>query len=220
MTTVLGRLDPWPTLRSAPIVLPQLLALLALVTLSAAEGGFPLEHWAPAAVLVSLLLAVSLFALPVGARRPAGSRAAILLISGFALWTVASMLWADDRGAAAIAGTRTALLAATFVLFARWRQSPRTASFVLAVLTAGLGIFAWGILFELRGTTDLDAWFLYDRLLEPVGYVNAGAAFWGATAFLATGLIGGALPAPHRIIGALVAVPAAALSVLAIRICR
>ncbi len=214
MSAALRRLDPAPLLRSAPIALPQLLALLTLVILSAAEGGFPLEHWAPAGVLIALLLIVALFALPVGPTRPAGSRVAIGLIAGFAIWTAASVLWADDQGVAAIATTRTALLAATFVLFARWRHTPRTAHLVLTLLTVGLGVLAWAAVYQLSAATDLDPWFLYDRLLEPVGYVNAGAAFWGVTAFLGIGLLsGGGLPAP-RLIGAAVAVPAAALSLL------
>ncbi len=214
MSSLARRLDPWPTLRGAPIALPQLLAILALVTLSAAEGGFPLEHWAPASVLISLLLMVSLVALPVGDRRPALSTPANLAIVGFAVWTAASLLWSDDVGAAAVAATRTALLAVTFVLFSRWRHAPRAASVVVTVLTAGLGVFAWGVLFELRTAEGLDGWFFYDRLLEPIGYVNAGAAFWGVAAFLAVGLLGGQLPPAQRIVGALVVVPAAALSLL------
>jgi hypothetical protein len=215
MTAVLRRLDPWPTLRSSPISLPQLLALLALVTLSAAEGGFPLEHWAPGAVLISLLLVVAIVALPLpDDRRAAGSRVAIVCIAGFAVWTAASLLWSDDKGAAAIASTRTGLLAATFVLFARWRHTPRTAALILTILTAGLGAIAWGVMVELHGATNLDPWFLYDRLLEPIGYVNAGAAFFGVTAFLGLGLLGGALPTPYRLVGALVVVPGAALSLL------
>ncbi|MDO9355773.1 MAG: hypothetical protein Q7T55_18895, partial [Solirubrobacteraceae bacterium] len=214
MSSLARRFDPWPTLRGAPIALPQLLAILALVTLSAAEGGFPLEHWAPAAVLVALLLIVSIVALPAGRRRSKSSRAAIVLIAAFAVWTAASITWADDLGAAAVASTRTALFAATFVLFARWRHAPRTASVVMTVLTAGLGILAWGVLFKLRGADSLDDWFLYDRLLEPIGYVNAGAAFWGIGFFLSVGLLGGSLPAAPRIIGALSVVPAGALSLL------
>lgn len=214
MSSALRRLDPGPLLRSAPIALPQLLALLALVTLSAAEGGFPLEHWAPAGVLIALLLVVALFALPLRGPRPKGSRLAIWLVVAFAVWTAASLLWADDRGAAAIASTRTALLAATFVLFARWRHSPRSAHTVLAVLAAGLGVLAWAAVYQLSAATDLDPWFLYDRLLEPIGYVNAGAAFWGVTAFLGIGLLSGGGPAGTRYLGAAVAVPAAALSLL------
>ncbi|MBJ7473362.1 MAG: hypothetical protein JHD16_18790, partial [Solirubrobacteraceae bacterium] len=179
MSAALRRLDPGPLVRSAPIALPQLLALLALVTLSAAEGGFPLEHWAPAGVLVALLLIVALFALPVRGPRPSGSRAANGLLVAFALWTAASLLWADDQGAAAVATTRTALLAGTFVLFSRWHHSPRSAHTVLTILTAGLGLLVWAAVYHLAAADDLDPWFLFDRLLEPVGYVNAGATFWG-----------------------------------------
>lgn len=212
-STALRRFDPAPLLRSAPIALPQVLALVAIVTLSAAEGGFPLEHWAPAGVLVALLLVVSLFALP-ATTRPSGSRIAIALIGAFAIWSAMSLLWADDRGAAAIAATRTVLLASTFILFARWRHTPKSAHTVLTVLAAGLGILAWAAVWQLATADDLDPWFLYDRLLEPVGYVNAGAAFWGITAFLGIGLLSGSTAAGPRIIGAAVAVPGAALSLL------
>ncbi|MDQ8046828.1 MAG: O-antigen ligase family protein, partial [Solirubrobacteraceae bacterium] len=213
MSVTLRRFDPSTLVRNAPIALPQVLGLLALVTLSAAEGGYPISDWAPAAVLIELLLVVALAALPVRRRAP-GSRAAILLVTGFAIWSGLSILWADDRGAAADATTRTALLAATFVLCARWRHAPRASSVIITLLTGGLGIIAWGVLIRLHGATDLDPWFLYDRLLEPIGYVNAGAAFFGVTAFLGVGLLGGNLPAPHRLVGALTSVPAAALSLL------
>lgn len=213
MSASLRRLDPSPLVRSAPIALPQILALVAIVTLSAAEGGFPLEHWAPAGVLVALLLLVSMIALP-ARDRPSGSQLAIGLIGGFAIWSALSLLWADDRGAAAIGATRTILLATTFVLFARWRHSPKSAHTVLTVLAAGLGILAWAAVYQLATADDLDPWFLYDRLLEPVGYVNAGAAFWGMTAFLGIGLLSGSTAATPRVIGAAAAVPGAALSLL------
>lgn len=213
MSASLRRLDPAPLLRSAPIALPQILALLAIVTLSAAEGGFPLEHWAPAGVLVALLLVVSMYALP-ATSRPSGSRIAISLVGGFAIWSALSLLWADDRGAAAIAATRTILLATTFILFARWRHTPKSAHTVMTVLAAGLGVLAWAAVVQLATADDLDPWFLYDRLLEPVGYVNAGAAFWGMTAFLGIGMLSGGTSAAPRLIGAAAAVPGAALSLL------
>lgn len=214
MSHGLRRLDPGPLIRSAPIALPQLLALLALIVLSAPEGGYPLEQWGPAAVLIQLLLLLALVLLPVGARRPPYSRIAMAGIAGYAVWSALSISWAADQGAAAHATTRTALLAATFVLFARWRHAPRSALTIIAAATIGLGVVTWGTIINLLTTSDLDPWFFYDRLLEPVGYVNAGAAFWGVTAFLAVGLVGGAIAPALRIAGAAIAVPAAALSLL------
>lgn len=214
MTHALRRLDPGPLIRSAPIALPQLLALLALIVLSAPEGGYPLEQWGPAAVVIQLLLVLALVLLPVGERRPPFSRIAMAGIAGYALWSALSISWAADQGVAAHATTRTALLAATFVLFARWRHTPRSALTIISATTIGLGIVTWGTIVNLLTTSDLDPWFFYDRLLEPVGYVNAGAAFWGATALLATALISGAITPALRIAGAAIAVPAAALSFL------
>lgn len=214
MSHGLRRLDPGPLIRSAPIALPQLLALLALIVLSAPEGGYPLEQWGPAAVLIELLLLLALVLLPAGERRPPGSRIAIAGIAAYEIWSALSISWAADQGAAAHATTRTALLAATFVLFARWRHHPRSALTIIAATTFGLGVVTWGTIINLLTTSDLDPWFFYDRLLEPVGYVNAGAAFWGVTAFLATALVGGAIAPALRIAGAAIAVPAAALSFL------
>lgn len=215
MSSALRRLDPWPLLRGAPIALPQLLALLALITLSAGEGGYPLEHWAPAAVIVHLLLLVALITLP--ARSPsAWSRAAIALVVAYGGWTVLSISWADDQGAAAIAATRTAMMVSTFALFTRWRHAPSSALAVLTAAVAGLGVLTWGVVIALLAETNIDPWFLFDRLLEPVGYVNASAAFWGFVAFTAAGLISGRIGLGHRLIGAAVAPPAAALSILAL----
>ncbi|MBO9532534.1 MAG: tetratricopeptide repeat protein [Solirubrobacteraceae bacterium] len=213
MTGFLRRVDPGPLIRSAPIALPQILALLAIIVLSAPEGGYPLEQWGPAAVLTELLLVVALITLPRRARPPL-SRLAIAGIAGYAIWSGVSIAWSLDQGAAATATTRTAMLAATFALFARWRHTPRSALTVLAITTIGLGIVTWGTVFNLLGVKDIDPWFFYDRLLEPVGYVNAGAAFWGIAAFLGVGLVGGNVAPPLRIAGAAVAVPAAALSFL------
>ncbi|MEH3054393.1 MAG: O-antigen ligase family protein [Patulibacter minatonensis] len=210
----LRRLDPGPFLRSAPIALPQLLALLALVVLSAPEGGYPLEQWGPAAVLIELLLLLAVVLLPVGSRRPPFSRIATTGIAATTLWSAWSITWAADQGAAAHATTRTALLAATFVLFARWKHTGRSALTVTAAAALGLGLVTWGTVVNLLGTSDIDPWFFYDRLLEPVGYVNAGAAFWGVAAFLGIALVGGQLQPWLRIAGAAIAVPAAALSLL------
>lgn len=207
-------LDPAALLRKTPICLPQLLALAALVTLSAAEGGYPLEHWAPAAVLIELLLLIALLTLPRGGDGGPERVTATIAVVGLALWSAASIGWADDRGAAAIATTRTALLAATFVLFARWRHRTSTALTMITALVAGLGLLTWATIARLWTAADLAPWFFWDRLLEPVGYVNAGAAFWGITALLATGLLGGAIHPAQRILGAGIAVPAAALSFL------
>lgn len=214
MTQGLRRLDPGPLIRSAPIALPQLLALLALIVLSAPEGGYPLEQWGPAAVVIQLLLILALVLVPVGPRRPPFTRLAMAGIAGYAIWSALSISWAADQGAAAHATTRTALLAATFVLFARWRHTPRSALTITTAATLGLGLVTWGTVANLLTTSDLDPWFFFDRLLEPVGYVNAGAAFWGVTAFLATALVGGAITPALRIAGAAIAVPAAALSFL------
>ncbi len=207
-------LRPADLLRSAPILLPQLLAILVLVILSAPEGGYPLEDWAPAAILVQLLLLVALLTLPGGPSRPAGSTLAIVALAGLTIWSALSISWADDAGVAATATTRTALLAAAFALFARWRQPATTALVAVAVATIGLGLTAWATVFSLRAATDIDPWFLYDRLLEPVGYVNAGAAFWGITAFLGMALISGRLHPALRLVGAAIAPAAAALSLL------
>lgn len=214
MTATLRRLDPGPLLRSAPIALPQLLALLALLVLSAPEGGYPLEQWGPAAVLIELLLLLAIVLLPVGERRPPLARVAVAGIAAYAIWSALSMLWAADEGAAAHAATRTALLAATFTLFARWRHVPRSALTVMTAATIGYGLITWGTVIGLLTAADLDPWFFYDRLLEPVGYVNAGAAFWGVGALLGIGLVAQQIAPALRITGAAVAVPAAALSFL------
>ncbi|MFT4035387.1 MAG: O-antigen ligase family protein, partial [Patulibacter sp.] len=215
MTGAAARHSPLRTLLgAAPIALPQLLALLVVIVASAPEGGYPLAHWAPAGVVVALLLAVALLTLPPTAARPPLSAVSIAGIAGVTLWSALSIGWSADHGAAAIGTTRTAFLATTFILFAHWRHQPRTALTVLAAAAAGLGAMTWVTALSLLATGDIDPWFFYDRLLEPVGYVNAGAAFWGVVGFVGVGLLGGRIHPALRIGGALIAVPAAALSFL------
>ncbi len=115
--------------------LPLALALVALVWIAADDGGFESTTWYPAALLVTAVLAVTTLALPDAPLRGA-ALVASLALGGFALWSYASILWADDRGAAWHGANLTLFYAVVFLLFASCRPSERTVTWVLTALTA------------------------------------------------------------------------------------
>jgi hypothetical protein len=155
-----------------------LAALLLIATWY--QGAFAVRHWAPVALFAFVILATAaaIGALYVPER---AARLALAGIWGFAVWTLASALWADSAGRAVEGAGRTALYAALFTLPCATAWSGRSASRVGAFLVAGLTAIAGITLIELFvHPEDL---FLAGRLDDPVGYRNATAclfalAFW------------------------------------------
>lgn len=121
---------------------------------------------------------------------------AVVAVVAFAAWSLASILWADDRGAAEVAAGRQVLFAASFALPAMWRPAPRA-------LVACLGVFVAAAL--LGGATALAAVIadpvelLDGRLVGPTEYVNASAALYGMGLLAALGLGSSQLSAATRV---------------------
>lgn len=175
------------------------------------KGGYPAAVFMPGIVYLAAAAAV----LHAFAPRPrlAGPPAwALAALAALAVWTLASLLWADDRGAGEIAAARQILLLASFALPLLWPPGRRA-------LTAGLAL--WPAIVLAGGVAALvavlgDASLLLDgRLVEPTGYVNATAAL------LATGILPALvlaswreLPPPLRVAMLTVAGPLLGLFVL------
>ena len=176
--------------------LPLALALVALVWIAADDGGFESTTWYPAALLVTAILAVTTLALPDAPLRGAALVAAVAL-GGFALWSYATILWADDGGAAWHGANLTLFYAVVFLLFATCRPSERTVTWILSALTAtiaGMGlVIVWR---ASRSEAAADAAFLYGRLSSPTGYPNATASLFALSGWLGLGLAA-ARSAPH-----------------------
>lgn len=217
-------------LGDAPITMPCAAAVVLLLVWVQTDSGQALTAWAPGALLVVVLLAVSLLLIAGWTAAPGPVRAATLALAAFTAWSYASILWAGDQGAAWEGANRTLLYLAVFALFALWRQRPENASALLTVWVLGMVVLALFALLRIPGEGDPVSLFVGDRLAEPAGYPNAAAcqwlmAFWPAIALASSGrthwLIRGALAGGAVILaqlallslsrGALIAVPLTAI---------
>jgi hypothetical protein len=125
--------------KSNPGLLPSLLAISVLLWFAADKGGFRGTTWMPATLLLAAGLVICLAALP----RPQPARAAlaaILLLAGYGVFCLLSMLWADQPELAWDAGNRTLLYALILALCALWPLRGRSAAAVLGVF--GLAVAA------------------------------------------------------------------------------
>ena len=155
------------------------------------------------------LLGLALVALPPlrWPALPGTVRVAALALSAFTVWSFLSIAWADDRGVALEGADRTLLYLVAFLLFALWPQRPATAAWVLGLWTFGIGVIAVVTLVRVGTVADPAALFAGDRLMEPVGYVNAQAAMWLMALWPAVTLAAsGRVPWPVRGIAAALAV--------------
>ena len=168
--------------------LPLALALVALVWIAADDGGFESTTWYPAALLVTAVLAVTTLALPDAPLRGAALVAALAL-GGFALWSYASILWADDQGAAWHGANLTLFYAVVFLLFASCRPSERVVTVGLTAFAATIAALGLVTVWRAsRSEAAADAALLYGRLSSPTGYANATASLFALSGWLALGL--------------------------------
>ena len=168
--------------------LPLALALVALVWIAADDGGFEATTWYPAALLVTAVLAVTTLALPDAPLRGAALLASLAL-GGFALWSYASILWADDRGAAWHGANLTLFYAVVFLLFASCRPSERTVAWGLTVFAATIAALGLVTVWRAsRSEAAADVALLYGRLSSPTGYANATASLFALSGWVALGL--------------------------------
>ncbi|HEX7244245.1 MAG TPA: O-antigen ligase family protein [Solirubrobacterales bacterium] len=145
------------------------------------KGGYP-----PAVFLAGIgYLALAAVALHLFAPRPPLRRAAawaLAALVAFSAWTLLSLTWAPDRGAAEVTASRQILFLGSFALPLIWSPTGRAlaAGLALAPLVA-----LCGALTALGGALADPASLVDGRLAGPTGYPNASAAL----------LVAGALPA-------------------------
>ena len=140
------------------------------------KGGYP-----PAVFLVAIgYLALAAVALQLFAPRPRLGRAsgwALGTLAALSAWTLASLLWADDRGAAEVARTRQILLLGSFALPVLW---PPTARALVAGIAAVPLVALCGAVSALGGALADVGTLVDGRLAGPTGYANASAALMAA----------------------------------------
>ena len=182
----------------SPGSVPAGIAVATLLWFTGDEGGFRATTWMPALLLLLAVLFVCLLALP----RPSPSRAALigtLLLTGYGLWTLLSILWAGQEELAWDAGNRTLLYALVVALCTLW---PVRGSAIAVLLGAfGLGVAGIALVEMIKATGSAQGvqYFNEARFSEPVGYANANVAMW-MLGFLPCAILGGrrGIPAPLR----------------------
>jgi hypothetical protein len=147
--------------------------VLLLLLATTSQGAFAVSRWAPLALLA---LAVLIGALITHGRVAIMSRATVVAlvgIWGLAAWSLLSMLWADSKVDAWVAGNQGILYAAIVtvpVMLPMSRRALATAGWAVAV---GIGLIGVYTLAQLL--TDGGAQFLAGRLNGPINYRNATA---------------------------------------------
>jgi tetratricopeptide (TPR) repeat protein len=169
--------------------LPALIAL-AVFLVWTTTGGAAAPHQLFAGGLFLLgLLAVSALAAP-WTRTPRLTSVALAALVGYAVWSYASIGWAEVRGDAWTGANRTAIYAAVFALFSLRPWRPGRAAALLGAFAFGVGVIGLLVLLDLGRASSFDDLFVAGRLEAPIGYPNATAAlfllgFWPAL-FLAS----------------------------------
>ena len=191
-----------PSTSRATVALLPLLPVGALLTWWAFDdGGYEPAAWQPGTVLL-LALAALVAVTPSlrAARRP--TRRALVALGAFAAytaWSYLSITWAASDATALEGAHRTLLFLAAMafaVLLAPPPSVVRGAATAVALLA---GVAAVVTLVRIAGADGAEGLFLDGRLLSPMGYTNANAAFFTSGALLSVLLTARpATPAPLR----------------------
>jgi O-antigen ligase len=168
-------------LRQAPATVPAFVAIALFVIGATDQAGFPMTHWAPAAITILALLAITSAALRL--RLSSISlpiRVALGCLAAYTALSFLSIIWADVPGVAWEGANRTLLYLLVFALFAGWRQRGASAALLLSVWTLAIIGLALFVLLHVGGlsSSGLHADLPEGRLTFPSGYANANAALW------------------------------------------
>ncbi len=180
---ILTTMMRWSTvsLRETPATVPALAAIVLFVVWATSQAGYPLTHWAPGALIVLVLLAIALLAVPLRfAEIPVAVKLAFACLAAYTALSFLSILWAAAPAEAWEGANRTLLYLLVFALFALWPRRGASAALLLGVWTLaliGLAVYV-ALRLDLAGGKSFAALFSGERLAYPVGYPNATAAQW------------------------------------------
>ena len=167
------------TKRAVPALLGGLPLVLLALAWTVDDGGYAPTAWYPGALLLLGLSAAALLGLGRHRRRltrPVGL--AVAAIAAYAVWSYASILWADVPGDALDGANRTLVYALAFSLGALLPWEPRSASIALLAYGLGLGAVGVGTLATVVGAEDPTPHLIDARLAAPLGYPSGSAALW------------------------------------------
>jgi tetratricopeptide (TPR) repeat protein len=169
------------SLRDAPATVPALGAIVLFVAWATSQAGYPLTRWAPGALIVLVLLATALMAVPLRLSSiPLAVKLALGCLAAYTALSFLSILWASAPGDAWEGANRTLLYLIVFALFALWRMRGASASLLVCTWTLAMVALALYVAVRLDAATggSFRALFSGERLSYPAGYPNATAAQW------------------------------------------
>lgn len=158
--------------------IPALFALVGVVIFclwTQNDGGFAPEQLLPGALVILGLLAASLASDSVRANLRA-ARAPVLLFGLYALWSYASIIWAQVRGDAVDGANRTLLYFCVFALFVGLPLSERLRVVVVSAWGITLAVLGCVALGKAAAASHLAGHFLQGRLASPISYPDADVA--------------------------------------------
>src|SRR4051794_24149954 len=169
-------------------VVPVVFVVGLLVLATSFDGAFALRSWAPPAIFILALLAITTFA--GGGARLASRPLAIAVCAAWALagWALLSMAWADSPADAWEGASRLVLYAGILSIPAVVLPGRRALAMAGAGVVGGIAVIA--LITLIKMLTEGGEQFLAGRLDSPVGYRNATAclfslAFWPLIALAA-----------------------------------
>jgi O-antigen ligase len=139
------------------------------------KGGYP-----PAIFLAGIAyLALAALVLRLFAPQPKLGDAAwpLAALAAFTAWTLLSLLWADDRGAAETTAARQVLLLGAFALPVLWPPGARALVLGIALVPA---VALCGAVSAFGGALQDVTTLVDGRVAGPTGYTNASAALFAA----------------------------------------
>jgi O-antigen ligase len=170
-------------LREAPATLPALGVLALTVAWATDQAGYPQTHWAPGGLVVGVLLAIAVVAVPPRwAGIPSPVRLAVACLAAYTVLSFLSILWAGVPGDAWEGADRTLLYLEVFALLACWRQTGASATVWVCAWALALSGVAVYTLLHVSAAAGSAARVVAElpggRLQYPAGYANADAALW------------------------------------------
>lgn len=139
------------------------------------RGSIAARHWLPYAVAAGIILV----GVAIGARRP--TRAAVLALGALlalAGWQALSLVWTPARSLGRDEVLLTLLYAVVFAVAAQSSRSGLDRLLAVALVGLGVSAVAVGTGIAIVAGGEPETFFPQGRLVFPVSYVNANAAFF------------------------------------------
>ena len=140
------------------------------------DGSVLASDWLPYAALITLVLA-ALLSSSAFALSPLPLACAALVV-GFGIWTAISALWSPVPSLARDEFLLCSLYGFTILLQARGIRAESERITGLAIVVLALGASAVAVAASARFGADPESLYVGGRLVAPISYVNAAAAFF------------------------------------------